>query len=51
MEKRARKPDEAHIWTDAELEKLGNDFTTRHKNTADDMENIINNYTIQKSRR
>lgn len=45
------KSNESRVRTDAELEKLGNDFTTRHKNTVDEMGNIINNYTIQKSRR
>lgn len=44
MEKHARKPDEAHVWTDAELEKLERRIAAEYKRAADELTDKINAY-------
>lgn len=38
------KPDEAHIWTDAELEKLERRIAAEYKKAADELTDTINDY-------
>lgn len=38
------KPDEAHVWTDAELEKLESRIAAEYKNAADELTDKINAY-------
>lgn len=39
-----RKPDEVHIWTDAELEKLERRITTEYKKAAEELQEKIDAY-------
>lgn len=39
-----KKPDEAHIWTDAELEKLERRIAAEYKKSADELTDKIDNY-------
>ena len=38
------KPDEAHVWTDAELEKLESRIATEYKKAAEELQKKIDDY-------
>lgn len=48
MEKHARKFDEAHVWTDYDLEKLERRIAAKYKKATEELTDKINYFLISK---